>query len=182
MVRSRFAFIVLCLLLAPRATLAQGIAKSFDELRLLIRPGDTVTVTDTKTGADTKGKVFSLSAASLILTVDKTQKEWREGELSVIHQNRGDSLKNGALWGLAIGGALGVIAGAAAEDDASAVGFALVAGAFYGGIGAAIGVGCDALVTTPQVIYVGRTSSGTAVRLSPIVGRGRTGARLTIRF
>ena len=161
MVRSRLVFLVLCLAVAPQVALAQGIAKSFDELRLLVRPGDTVTVTDSKTGTDVKGKIFTLSASSLILTVDKSQKEWREGDVSVIHQNRGDSLKNGALWGFAIGGALGVAAGvslAIEEDDGAALAVGLVAGALYGGIGAGIGVGIDALVTTPQVIYAGRTA------------------------
>jgi hypothetical protein len=49
------------------------------------------------------------------------------------------------------------------------------------GLGAAIGVGIDALVRGNTLIYA-RSPPSAKVTLSPILGRGRTGALLAIGF
>jgi hypothetical protein len=62
---------ILCILLfAGTATAAdaQEIAGSFDQLRVLVKPGDTVTLTDS-TGNETRGKILTLSSTSLALSV-----------------------------------------------------------------------------------------------------------------
>ena len=98
-----------------------------------------------------------------------------------IKQRRSDSLANGALIGVAVGGSLGALGaivlcheGCKGEDGV------LVAGvvAVYAGIGTAIGVGIDALVRPRQTIYrcplrrrsavfMCRLSSGAAAGVSP---------------
>ena len=69
---------VLCLaVLAATATAeVQGIANSFTELRLLVRPGDTVSVTGTA-GGEVTGKVADLSASSLALVVNGQRRDLR---------------------------------------------------------------------------------------------------------
>lgn len=105
--------IVLPMVLAPPVS-AQDVATSFEQLRALVKPGDTVYVTDAS-GRRTKGKLGELSAASLELLVRQTQSDgsekWvpkarlSEGEVRQITRERHDSLWNGALIGLAVGAA-----------------------------------------------------------------------------
>jgi hypothetical protein len=83
---------------------AQGIATSFNELRLLVRPGDTLGITSTA-GSQVTGKLVDLSSGVLVMRVGEGRQEWREGEVATIRQRRGDSLANGALWGLQSAGA-----------------------------------------------------------------------------
>jgi hypothetical protein len=172
---------------APAASAAQGIAATFQELRLLVRPGDTVTVTDVS-GQEVSGKVTDLSASSLALTANNQVREWREAEVATIKQRRGDSLANGALIGLAIGASVTAIGIAVwvnsdtyYEGEASA-GEAVVVTALYGGLGAAIGTGIDALITRRQVVFEKRAASGVTFQFAPSLTLTRAAARLSIGF
>jgi len=49
----------------------------------------------------------------------------------------------------------------------------------YGGIGAGIGVGIDALMSSEQVIYARRTKTSARVTLTPVLGLGRRGVLLS---
>ncbi len=174
----------LCLAVMPSMAQAQGIAKNLDELRLIVRAGESVSVTDVP-GAAVSGKILSLSPSALTLEVDGRPREFKEGEIARIMQRRGDSLGNGALWGLAVGAGIATVAVATAvasedfeEEDA---GWAALAIAVYGGIGAGIGVGIDALITRQQVIFE-RPAGATVVDLVPLVTGGRKGALLRITF
>ncbi len=85
---------------------AQGIANSFTELRLLVRPGDTVSVTNT-TGGEVTGKIAELSPSALALMVEGHRQDLREVDVTAIRQRRSDSLQNGAFIGLCIGAGYG---------------------------------------------------------------------------
>jgi hypothetical protein len=164
---------------------AQGIATSYQELKLLVRPGDAVTLVDS-TGQKVSGRITDLSASALAMTVDGRSREWRETEVSTITQRRQDSLTNGALIGLGVGAASAAVGGAVwaantVADDTNAGDVAVVL-AFYGGIGAAIGVGVDAMITKHYVIFDRRPGSGVTVSVAPQLGFGRAGARLSIGF
>lgn len=178
---ARKAVLFLCVMAASSIAHAQGIATSFNELRLLVRPGDTLQITSTE-GREVTGKLVDLSPGVLAMRVGKGREEWREGDVATIRQRRGDSLANGALWGLGIGGgsvlALGIYA--AASDEASAGEVAAVT-ALYGGIGAGIGVGVDALISKRVVIFERRSASA-SFGVAPILSPGRKGALLTIGF
>ena len=119
--------------------LAQGQATSFDQLSVLVRPGDKVTVTPT-TGSPFSGRIASLSGSGLKLRVGKELRELQELDVATVRHRRPDSLRNGALWGLGIGAATGMVACGRCH-----VGPGLVVAGLYGGIGAGIGVGIDAL-------------------------------------
>lgn len=175
------AVFFLCVMAASSIAHAQGIATSFNELRLLVRPGDTIGITSTG-GREVTGKLVDLSSGVLVMRVGDGRQEWREGDVATIRQRRGDSLANGALWGLGIGGGTMLAVGIAfaAIDEASATDVAAVT-AIYGGIGAGIGAGVDALISKRVVIFE-RRSAGTSFGVAPILSAGRKGALLTIGF
>jgi hypothetical protein len=172
--------VVLCVAILPASASAQGIAKTLDELRLLTRPGDTVTVAD-GSGTEVSGRITTMSPASLVVQVNGATREWKESEIVTIRQRRGDSLANGAWWGLGIGaGLIGIAIAVEGVEDGDA-GYAAGAVAVYGGLGAAVGVGIDALITRKYVIFE-RPATSARWHVAPIVSRQSQGARVTFRF
>ena len=174
---------LLCLLFSAgsQPAAAQGIAGSFEQLQLLVRPGDTVTLTDTS-GREATGKIADLSSSMLVLMENGSRRELSEGEVSTIRQRHGDSLGNGALWGLAIGGvvAAGLVASFWEHGDSAGGAAAMIA--VYGGLGAGIGVGVDALITRRHVIYQRRSASAVEVGIAPVWTAQRKGALFSVRF
>lgn len=174
-----------CFLLTAMAqtAAAQGIAGSFEQLRILVKPGDTVTVTDT-TGHETTGRLADLSSTTLGLLAGGTRRELSENDVRTIQQRRPDSLSNGAIIGLAIGAGASaalIIAFAASDSGDVDAGMAALAIGAYGGIGAGIGVGVDALIRGRQVIYQ-RQSTGVQVGIAPWLTSQRKGVLVTLRF
>jgi hypothetical protein len=156
---------------------AQGIASSYEQLRLLVRPGDTVSIVDVN-GQEATGKILDLASSSLALQVKGARVEVLERDVRTIRQRRGDSLGNGALWGLGTGASIGFLAG----SQFGSAGFGAIVAMFYGGIGAGVGVGIDAMITGRQVIYARPGVSSARVRVSPLLTRDRHGAQLSVRF
>lgn len=160
------------------------VAHSFEQLQVLVRPGDTVTVTDVM-GRDVTGVVATLSSKALELVVAGSRRDFQEGDLKKIRQRRGDSLANGAVWGLGIGAGWGalIIVGLASENHDTG-GPGAVAGFIgtFGGLGAAVGVGTDALIRGRPVIYDKPAPGAAAVWLSPFLGRHQKGVQLSLRF
>jgi hypothetical protein len=176
--------VTLCLLVAvPSQSSAQRAATSFDQLSLLIEAGDTITVRDSN-GAETTGKLDSLTAHGLTIVSDGRPQEWGDGDVSRIFQRKQDSLANGALWGLAGGaGAYGVLAaivcsGGDCEEPDATVAAAL---AVYAGLGAAVGVGIDALITRRHMIYE-QPSRSAALSFAPILTHGKRGVMLMVKY
>jgi len=62
---------------APLRAGAQVVATSFEELKAIVKPGDTIDVTET-TGRKIKGRLGELSASSLELLVRKTGPDGRD--------------------------------------------------------------------------------------------------------
>jgi hypothetical protein len=176
---------LLCGVLAASVSTAeaQGIAATFQELRLLVRPGDTVMVTDTA-GREVRGRIAELSPPALTLTIDGARRDLMEADVATIRHRRGDPLGNGALWGFGIGAGLVAIGVALACDGCGGeeAGYILLGAALYGGMGAGIGVGVDALITRPHVIYERRPVSGARLGISPILTAGRKGALVSFGF
>src|SRR5213594_4084222 len=129
---------------APRVN-AQEVATSFEQLRSLLKPGDTIQVTDAQ-GRKTTGKLGELATSSLQLLVRKTgfdgrdslipQTRLSERDVRKITFERRDSLLNGALIGLAAGAVPGIlfIAGRSGGSDPiqhadTAIGLVAVPGA-----------------------------------------------------
>lgn len=160
-------------------------ASSFEQLQLLVKPGDTVVVIDME-GRSTKGKIENLSRESLRLKSGGAISEFGQRDAVEIKQRRADSLANGALIGVAVGGGIGAL---------GAIGFCRYEGCrgneaevaavigVYAGLGTAIGVGIDALVRPRRTIY--RSTAQTAlshVHVAPLIGSGRRGIALKWSF
>jgi hypothetical protein len=144
-----------------------GVAGSFEQLQVLVRPGDRVTLTDAA-GSRATGSIAELSSQSLALLVEGNRRQFRPDEVAAIHQRRADPLGNGALkgfwWGAAFG-ALGALT-LCQHDDADCDWFAvpLIVGV-YGAMGAGIGVAIDAAVRREQLIYERQSAaSGDGIR------------------
>jgi len=168
------------LLLIAASAEAQQFVGTFDQLRVLVKPGDTLTITD-GTGQRMQGKLTQLSASSLVLDVSGALRQFQDTDVDTIEKRGPDSLKNGALIGLGIAGGLGTlaIASAATSDEA---GFVAVAALLYAGIGAGIGTGIDALIEGRRVIYAGSNSTRTTLQISPILSGRRKGVMLSVRL
>ena len=177
--------VVVCLLLGAGGTRveAQGVAASFDQLAVLVKPGDKITVIDA-TGGETKGRIGKLSRDALILMTSAGPLQLGEVDVARITQRRDDSLKNGAIIGAVAGTAYFITAMALLSDSdggdviipTAIAGYVMVAG-----MGAAAGVGIDALISRREVIFQ-KPGAGSKVSVSPMFGHGRRGAAVTVTF
>jgi hypothetical protein len=163
---------------------AQGVASSFDQLTVLVKPGDKVTVVDV-TGRETSGRIGTLSRDALILVTPAGPRQLGEVEVATISQRRGDSLKNGAIIGAVAGTGYFLTAVAifsrVSDGGDMIVPAAVVSGLMCAGLGAGIGVGIDALILRRQTIFQ-KTAGGSRISASPVFGRGRRGAAVTVEF
>ena len=160
--------------LGPGPASAQTITTSFEELRKVVRDGQTVVVT-TANGERRKGKIagLSLSPPELVLLAP-TARTFSESTVAEIKAT--DGLLNGALIGAGVGLSL------ALWDyliDPSEPGNAIIFGVAIGS-GTAIGAGIDALIGG-RVLYRSR-QTGRHLTFSPLVTRTRQGLVATIRF
>jgi hypothetical protein len=175
-----------CLLLCAGATRVegQGVASSFDQLTVLVKPGDKVTVVEV-TGRESSGRIGTLSRDALILVTSDGPRQLSEVEVASISQRRGDSLKNGAIIGAVAGAGYFLTAVAifsTIEDDGDIImPAAVVSGLTCAGLGAAIGVGIDALISRRQAIFQ-KPAGGSRISASPVLGRGRRGMAVTVEF
>ena len=160
---------------------AQEVASSIEQLRVLVRPGSEVNVTDA-TGRQLKGTVEGIDSAALRLRVHGIDQVLQEPEIRIVRQRRDDPLTNGARNGFISGAAFGVLTGlaAAGEDPGYAGIYVPVAVAVYGASGTAIGVGSDALIRNDDVIFDSGWKRPSRASVAPIVGHGRKGLQLTL--
>jgi hypothetical protein len=162
---------------------AQDTASSFDQLRVLVKPGDTVTVTG-NSGGVMQGRIVDLSSQALGLQVDGQRRELFVDDVRTITEQRHANLATGAKWGVGIGAGFGVLTMAAATSGYrcyNCMTWILMSGAVYGGIGAGIGVGIAATMEHQQVIFA-KPGSSLKLSVAPMVGRDRKGLLLTARW
>jgi hypothetical protein len=162
---------------------AQGVASSFDQLGVLVKPGDKISVVDV-TGREADGRIGKLSLDTLTLVTEAGPRQFGEVEVARIRQRRDDSLLNGAIIGAAAGTAyfLTMVTLLGDSDGGDViVSTAVAGGVLCAGIGAAAGVGIDALITRRQVIYQ-KPAGENRVSVSPLFGHGRRGAAVTVTF
>ena len=175
-------FVAAAVVMCAATAHAQQIAGNFDQLRVLVASGDTLTVTDAS-GARLKGKLTQLSASGLVLDVSGVLRQFQDTTVMTIEKRGSDPLKNGALTGLAIGGVIGglAIGAAAGYTGGEAAAYALTGALLYGGIGAGIGAGIDALVEGRRVIYASTSSPTTKLTVLPVLNGKRRGVLLSLR-
>jgi len=176
------AFSVGLLLTLALPAAGQELAGTLDQLRVLVKVGDTLTVTDTA-GRPTRGMVTGLSSSALELAVSGQKQTFTDNDITSIRHRRRDSLRNGTLIGLGVGvgvAALGVAGVAATEGMNPGLAAGIIGS--YAGLGAAIGVGIDAAIRSTQLIYARPGPAPRSVVLKPMFGRGRTGMTASIAF
>jgi hypothetical protein len=131
-------------------------ASSFEQLQVLVKIGDTVSLTDSS-GQISKGRIAALTPSSLRFQTNGIFRDFAQSDIMEIRQRKGDSLKNGAKIGALVGLGVGILGaiGLCTDDFEVDPCAAWAAGAigFYTGTGAAIGVGIDALIVRDQTIY-----------------------------
>ena len=146
---------LVCLLLAHAgAALGQDIvATSFDQMRMIARLGDDITITDVS-GHKVTGHLADLSQSSLELLAGGRHRSLAEADVATISRHGHAKLSTGAKWGLGVGAALGTLAGLSLNSECRGCGFFVpMFATIYGGLGAGIGVGIAALTPTQSVIY-----------------------------
>jgi hypothetical protein len=92
------SFAVLVFVMLGANDVAAQEARSFEQLQVLVKPGDAVTITDTR-GGITKGKITDLSNSRLRLLGKNGARDFSQSEVIEIRQRRADSLANGAIAG-----------------------------------------------------------------------------------
>src|SRR5262249_34736187 len=161
----------------------------FSELRALVRPGDTLRISEVS-GRKTSGRLGTLSPTSLELvsmstdasgrTVAVPKAQLSPSDVAEIRVVRRDSLLNGTLIGLAAGAGPFLAVWPAAAGSEVEINVAL--GALVGGVaGAAIGAAVDA--SRHRQVTVFRAAPRAArLRIAPLVSPSTVGIRTAVRF
>jgi hypothetical protein len=166
-----------CAAAAP--ALAQPPATSIDQLPARVRVGEQVWVTG-EDGREVKGKLWNLTPSSVEIMSGGRTTTFDADSLRVMAARKPDSLRNGAIIGLGIG--IGLASLAAFECKQYAPCF-VVGGVFYAGLGAAAGVGIDALTPTGKIEVYRRVASQSArIALAPVVTMRAQGVVVRITF
>ncbi len=175
----------LTFLLVPALVRAQEPVKAFESLNTRLKAGDKIIVTDTQ-GREHQGKILEISPSALTLDRDGGQ-TLSASEVQLVQERPHDSLKNGALIGLAAGLALGGLAAAdctGGRCDLAPAEVFLIVGGIYGGVGAAIGMGIDALIPgKKRVVYrAPEAKSVTRVLIAPVITARTKGVAVSLSF
>jgi hypothetical protein len=167
----------------PALAAAQEPVRDFSQLNTRLKPGDTIWVTDAQ-GRETKGGILSISADALTLE-GAGGRTFGSPDVTTIKVRLPDSLRNGALIGLGVGGGLtlvGCLASIEGDDQA----WCPLAAAFYAGLGAGLGVGIDALIPRKKVVaYRAPGSAGPSrarLSIAPVVTPRAKGLAVAFSF
>jgi len=177
-------------LLAPALAVAQESVTSFDQLGMRLKPGDRIWVTDAK-GREVEGRIQRVWADALTIETE-TSTTFPARDVSLIREVRPDSLRNGTLIGLGVGGGLAAAwcLGAAASSHSSSVsaGVECAEGFIvFGGLGTLLGLVIDAAVPGKGlVVYRASGASGVPgharLSLAPVITPRTKGVVLSISF
>jgi hypothetical protein len=174
--------LVLALLVLGTTELTAQEARSFEQLQLLVKPDDTITVLEI-TGKVTKGRVVQLTDSTLQLMTDGVLRELPQNRAMQIRQRRGDSLSNGAKYGALVGGGLGALMAAGLYIMVDhCIGCAVGVAAVYSAMGAGVGVGIDALIRREKIIFTPAQASSSRVTIKPLLSAQRKGVSLSWVF
>jgi hypothetical protein len=165
---------------APAA--AQELASSFDQLRVLVKAGDFLTVTDAS-GRKIVGSLTELTPTTLAIAARDGQARFAEGDVLTIRQRRTGDLAKGAKWGFAVGGGIGLLGALAiASECDECVGMGLAVAGFYAAAGAGIGVFVAGAQSHHPVIFSRPRTSAGGLTVTPLVAHQRRGVVLSLGF
>jgi len=171
-------FAVMTALTFPATAAAQLPTSTLDQLSLIVRKGDLVTVQD-QTGTVTRGTVSEIGTDQLVIDNAGVVRRWSAFELRDVRRREGDSLLNGAIFGAAICG--GLVSLMYLDNECRGDPACAKAVLVYGTIGAGVGAGIDALIQANRLIYrnsASRVSWSVAPAFS--IQQRRVGVRLSL--
>lgn len=178
--RRWFARLAVTVALWPASAEAQTPARSFEELRGIVKAEETVIVTDMR-GRRVKGALAAIDVNSLSLATDGRTQTFARSEVSTVRVP--DGLGNGILIGAGagLGAALGILAIIGSGDGYVLPSAKVGAPLLLSGIGALVGAVVDRAHENGQVLYVspGQTSG---LVVSPLLGKDRQGVLVSVRF
>lgn len=172
------------LVLALAATVqAQELASNFDQLRVLVKPGDVIHIRDNN-GQNVGGRLVDLSPDALRLLVNGSTREFNASDVDVVTAARHGNTANGAKYGLATGAGVGTLIMFLAFDHCNnqCVPYLLTGALVYGGIGAGLGAGFSAMSTSQRVIFARPAAQHARMTIAPVVDRTHAGAMLNVRW
>jgi hypothetical protein len=160
---------------------AQDVTNSFQQLRALIKPGDTIYVTDPG-GTTIKGTLADLSASTLRMRVRRDPpRTLPEAAVNNIVVERADPLWNGPVIGFAVGAASGLLIELGARGQyekfsgRSAIGL--------GSVGLVTGLVIDVANKEKATVYVhGPGQQPRAVRVFPRVSHSAVSVDISVGF
>ena len=171
-IRSGLLSVFLTAICAASSSAQPLVVDSFARLSEVLKPGNVVFVTD-ENGAQTKGKVRELSAASMqLLTPGMYEKSVVFPSERVVRVSKIDSRWNGFLIGTAIGAVPGIILGSLFneycynEGGGHCPGMIAVVGGATGLIGGWIGYGIDGAINGQTLVYARAPRPSPGVRFS----------------
>jgi hypothetical protein len=176
---SKHTWLTLAMLVVFSATTsAQTAGTARSDLVNLLTPGMTVWITDSS-GQEQRAQIVGVSGDAVTTSADDVSRRLTTNDIRRIEVRESDSLLNGALIGAGAAIASGLFLCTRSEpwencrDD---VGPMLRIGA----IGAAAGIGIDALIRGRRTIY--GADRGKTVRVAPVLGRDVRALQLSVRF
>src|SRR6266850_5872071 len=171
--------------LTASAVQAQEVAGNFDQLRVLLKSGEAVRVTDSS-GQQIRGQFLDLSPTSLSILSKGVRREVAASDVDLITAGRHGNLATGAKWGLGVGAGFGglvsLMAFGGGRCYGECVGFVIAASLVYAGVGAGIGVGVSALTTHQQVVFAKSSEHPVKISVAPAIGRDSKGVMLNVRW
>lgn len=164
----------------PASADAQTLARSFEELMGIVRAEETVIVIDMR-GRSVKGALSAVDKDSLSLVTGGRTQTFARSEVSTVRM--ADGLGNGALIGAGagLGSALGILAIAGSGDGYILPSAKVGAPLLLSGVGALIGALIDRAHERGRVLYVSPGQKSELV-VSPLLGKNRQGALVSVRF
>lgn len=187
MSHTRRALALIALLIVPALAQAQQAAATFEQLQVLVKPGDTLWITD-MSGTEFTGRLLGISHDAIEVEVAEESRRLTASEVQRIVQRHADPVTNGLLIGAGVGGGLAAvgIAVACAQEDASCRGDGPVIAlgiAIWAVLGAGIGAIVDVLHKSKREVYLApMPAREPALSAGPIIGGDRRGVWLTLRF
>lgn len=175
--RSRSISALAFILLVAGPVQAQELASTFDQLRVLLKHDDLLTITD-RSDRRLRGRLSQLSSTRLVLDLSGSQREFTANDIDTIEMRKADPLGNGALIGMAIGAGL-ASAAVVSQTSGGRIGWTPLVALAYGGIGSGIGACVDALVERDRVIYARSSSS---ISITSVFGKRRPGVFVSVRL
>jgi len=157
-------------------------------IRQRVKEGQKVRITDDQ-GREWHGRVVNLTPDSLTVVTDDRERRDLPYTMILRIDRPHDNLANGALIGFASGAAFALAAIISEEYDCKpgylfcaepTAGAYLVGPLVFGGLGAAVGVGIDALIRKDPTLF--QRTGGARVTLAPAVGPRLRAVMLSVRW